>query len=735
MNGEKAVICGFVEDIVFRNAENGYTVFDISNDGVLITVVGCAARISAGEEVRIKGEWTMHPTFGQQFKADEIETKIPESAADMLRYLSSGAIKGIGPATAMKIVDRFADDTFEVLENRPDLLSTIKGITQEKAEKISKDFKNQFAVREVMIHLEKFGMKSSECIAAYEAYGMNAIVAIRENPYLLCGDKIGLSFERAQEIADNFGFDSNSDYKKRAGVIYIIKRNLGNGHTCLPKEKIIPVAAEFLQAQDGDIERITNELVEDKELVEKQLDGRAFLFLPRIYHAEKNISERIKVMLSFPPVSGRSVDKDIDDIEKENAIHFEEKQRLAITTAVKKGLLVLTGGPGTGKTTTLNGILSMYEKRKLRVLLAAPTGRAAKRMSEVTGREAKTIHRLLEVKWGENNSQKFNRNMQNPLECDALIVDELSMVDVLLFEGLLDALPLGCRLIMVGDSDQLPPVGAGNVLDDIIKSQLLPVVSLTQVFRQSLESLIVENAHKIVSGQYPELSCTQKDFFFLPRENLLAAATTVIDLYSNRLPKAYGCDSVSDIQIICPSRKGELGTVKLNQSLQKLINPPSADKEELKIAGRIFREGDKVMQIKNNYDIFWTKGRETSTGVFNGDIGIITAVNHNNQTVKILFDEQRTAVYAFENMKELEHAYAITVHKSQGSEFENVIIPMCGVPPLLSYRNLLYTAVTRAKNRLVIVGSKSQVQQMVDNDKKTKRYSALQYFLKETNAL
>lgn len=727
---EEIIINGYIEDIVYRNAENGYSVFDVSSKGELITCVGILSSASVGEEISMKGQWTMHPTFGKQFKVSEAERKMPKTAADMLRYLSAGTIKGIGPATANKIVERFGEDTFDILENRPDLLSSIRGISEEKAESISKEFKKQFAVREVMIYLEKYGMKPTECLAAYKAFGMSATERISENPYVLCTEKVGIRFERADEIAEKIGTLISPVYRERAGLVYIIKHNLENGHTCLPREKIILPASEFLSCTNDRIEKIIDDLIEDKELVEKELDGVPFLFLPNVYLTEKKIADRIKVMLSFPPPKGRPATEDIDILEEKQGIKFEEKQREAIITAVKRGLLVLTGGPGTGKTTTLKGILSLYEKRKLSVLLAAPTGRAAKRMSEVTGREAKTIHRLLEVQWGENDKQKFCRNMQNPLECDAVIVDELSMVDIHLFRGLLDALPLGCRLIMVGDSDQLPPVGAGNILHDIIKTDLLPVVALTEVFRQAMESLIVTNAHKIVKGEYPELDKTDKDFFFLQRENITLAASTVIDLYTSRLPKAYGYDSINDIQIICPSRKGENGTVNLNRSLQKILNPPSADKEELEQGGRIFREGDKVMQIKNNYDLFWTRGKETSSGIFNGDIGIIEAVNHNAKIMKIRFDD-RLAVYEFENAKELEHAYAVTVHKSQGCEFEAVVMPVSGIPPMLSYRNLLYTAVTRAKTRIVLVGSKAQVYAMVDNDKKTRRYSALSYFLLE----
>ena len=409
-------------------------------------------------------------------------------------------------------------------------------------------------------------------------------------------------------------------------------------------------------------------------------------------------------------------------------IEYEEQQRRAIETALSRRLLILTGGPGTGKTTTLNGILALYEKRKLRVLLAAPTGRAAKRMSEVTGREAKTLHRLLEVQFGDNDRQSFARNAENPLDADAVIVDELSMVDVQLFWGLLNALPLGCRLIMVGDSDQLPPVGAGNVLQDIIASGLLPVVALTQVFRQAMESLIVTNAHRIVGGDYPVLDAKDRDFFFLQRDNVFSAAETLVDLYTNRLPKAYGYDPVDDIQIICPSRKGEVGTISLNRALQQKLNPPSKEKDEIQSLGRVLRVGDKVMQIKNNYDIIWMRNGQTGEGVFNGDIGVVLAVNQTANICKVRFDD-RTALYPFENLKELEHAYAVTVHKSQGCEFEAVLMPAIGVVPQLCYRNLLYTAVTRARSRMIVVGSRALLEAMVDNDKKTRRYSALCYFL------
>ena len=727
MNSE-ILIEGNIENIVYSNPENGYSVVDLNFEGKLVTAVGIMPSICPGEKIKLMGSWVNHPSFGRQFKADKCERTLPKTAGDMLRYLSGGAIKGIGPSTARKIVERFGEQSFDILENHPEELAQIKGISRDKAFDMSEKFKSQFAVREIIIALERFNMNPSECLSAYKAYGNNAVERISENPYILCGDKVGLRFERADEIAMSFPTKIKGVFRHRAGIVHILRHNLRNGHTCLPRAKIMAPATELLGLETDEVRTVIDELIEDKEIVEDFIDDKSYLFLPYEYYDEKAIADRIKVMLRFPPALGRALDKDIESIEKEKGIEFEEKQKLAITTAVTKGLLVLTGGPGTGKTTTLNGILTLFERRKLRVLLAAPTGRAAMRMSEVTGRQAKTIHRLLETEWSDGDRQVFTRNIENPLEADAVIVDELSMVDTHLFAALLNALPLGCRLIMVGDSDQLPPVGAGNVLQDIISSELLPTVCLTQVFRQAMESLIVTNAHKIVGGEYPTLDATDKDFFFLSRGDVASTADTVTDLYVNRLPKAYGYDPMSDIQIICPSRKGLTGTVSLNTVLQKLLNPPSKDKEDMERGSKLFREGDKVMQIKNNYDIIWTKGKEVSSGIFNGDIGRIIAINHNASFMKIDFDG-RISLYPFDNVGELELAYAITVHKSQGSEFEAVVMPVCNVIPQLSYRNLLYTAVTRAKNRLILVGTQSQVKEMVDNDKKTRRYSFLKHLL------
>lgn len=728
MEQEIVKLSGVVEDITFRRQENGFTVFDMSSDGELITVVGVMPELSPGEEIKVSGHWDFHPSFGRQFRAELCERSMPATSSAMLKYLSSGVIKGVRSATAEKIVSAFGDKTFEILENSPERLAELPGISRDKAKSIGEEFRKQFAVRQVMIYLERYGMTASECLKVFSALGVCAIEKINENPYILCREDIKISFDRADDIAAKLENPVDSSFRTDAGVLYVLKHNLDNGHTCIPRDKLIEPSSMLLEADPDSVQAAIDRLVVSKELVCCKLGEREFLFLPSAYRAEMNISRRLDVLLKFPPAGKTGVQKDITKVEIEKGITFADKQRLAIATAIERGILVLTGGPGTGKTTTLNGILSLYEKDGLDVVLAAPTGRAAKRMSEVTGREAKTIHRLLEVKWEEGERKTFARNITNPIEADALIVDELSMVDIYLFSALLEALPLGCRLVLVGDSDQLPPVGAGNVLHDIIKSGLLPVVELKEVFRQAMESLIVTNAHKIVKGEMPILNSVDSDFFYMERRNPVSAAQTVAQLCAERLPKAYGYRPFEDIQILCPSKMGELGTNNLNRMLQERLNPPEKFKEELQSGGRVLREGDKVMQTKNNYDIPWEKAGESGMGIFNGDIGVIKTINMAGGYIEIDFDD-RQAVYSLESASELELAYAITVHKSQGSEFEAVIMPVYGAPPRLSYRNLLYTAVTRAKKIIVLVGLASQIEAMVNNDKKTKRFSALDHFL------
>ena len=730
MNENLEEIHGYVEDLVFRKPETGFTVLELSSDEEYITVVGVLPEISVGEELKLRGSWTVHQTFGKQFKAELCERTLPSTAADLYRYLASGAVKGIGPKTAQKIIERFGDESFEVLEKHPKSLALINGISLSKAEKICKAFNEQFSVRQVMIALEKLGMTASECLKIYQLYGANSVDIVRINPYVLCGEGIGIGFERAEQIAQELEVKPASEFRNRAGVLHVIRHNLRNGHTCLPREKIIAPSQGLLNVTADEVKTAIDELIKDHKLEQFVMNEKEFVALYKIYMDERSASDRIKVFLKFPPAGKPTLLQDIENIERDECIVYDDKQKEAIIKAIDKGILILTGGPGTGKTTTLNGILKLFERDGLDVALTAPTGRAAKRMSEITGREAKTIHRLLEVEWDKNDNPHFKHDSQDPLKADAVIVDELSMVDVSLFSALLDALPLGCRLIMVGDSDQLPAVGAGNVLHDLIESQTLPVVELKKVFRQAMKSRIVTNAHDIVDGKMPDLETKDNDFFFMKRSFSQAVVNTIANLCSTRLPKAYCFDPIEDIQVLCPSRKGECGSVYINKVLQATLNPPSKDKREVTLAGKTLREGDKVMQIKNNYDIIWTKGKDEGTGIFNGDIGVIEKIDNTSSAFSVNF-EDRIAVYSFENANEIEHAYAVTVHKSQGNEFKAVVMPVFNVIPQLCYRNLLYTAVTRAKNIMVLVGSSEVVYNMTMNNSRTKRYTALKHFLTE----
>lgn len=729
METELVEIFGQVEDVIFRKEESGFTVIELSTEDEYVTVVGVLPEVNAGEELRLRGNWVTHPTFGRQFRAELCERSMPSTAADLYKYLASGAVTGIGAKTAQKIIERFGDDTFDVLENHPEKLAVIKGISLSRAEKMSRSFNEQFAVRQIMISLERFGMTPSECLKAYRTFGANAADMIKTNPYILCTEAVGIGFERAEAIADALPQKPSEDFRIQAGILHVVKHNLNNGHTCLPRHKLVPPCSTLLGRDSSEIETEIEELILDKKLITLYIDDTEFLMLPHIFMAERSAASLIKVMMKFPPAGKPTLLQDIEDIEGEECIVYDENQRKAIVTAVEKGMLILTGGPGTGKTTTLNGIIKLFEKDGLNVVLAAPTGRAAKRMSEITGREAKTIHRLLEVEWDKNDNPYFARNMRNPIKADAVVVDELSMVDIVLFSSLLDALPLGCRIIMVGDSDQLPAVGAGNVLQDLIASGKLPVVELDKVFRQAMKSRIVTNAHNIVKGQMPDLDTKDNDFFFMERNGNSAVVNTVVELCSKRLPRAYGYSPLTDIQVLCPSRKGETGSVYLNKALQSILNPQSDSKKEFPSGGRIFREGDKVMQIKNNYDIIWTKDDEEGAGVFNGDIGIIEKIDRISSTLTITFDDDKKATYSFDGVSELEHAYAMTVHKSQGNEFNAVVMPVYSVVPNLCYRNLLYTAVTRAKKLMILAGTRDVVKAMTENDSRMKRYSALKHFL------
>ncbi|MBE6821013.1 MAG: ATP-dependent RecD-like DNA helicase [Ruminococcaceae bacterium] len=725
---ELITITGTVEYITYRNTENGYTVLDFSSDGELFTATGNVGELYNGEKVSFTGKWMVHPTFGKQFKFEMCRREMPQTAADMLSYLSSGIVKGVKEKTAQKIVERFGEDTFYIIENHPERLAEIKGISKERACEISSEFRRRAAEREALISLEKYGITTAECLKVFKVFGSRSVETVERNPYLLCSEGVGITFEKACSIASRLPVPPADEYRVDAGILYVVRHNLYNGHTCLPREKLIPPCCDLLDVSADTVDIRIDYLIETRQLVSDNLSSKDFIFLPDIYNAEKNAANSILFMKRFAPKCLDNIDEQIDKSELISGVCYNERQRLAIRLAVEKGILVLTGGPGTGKTTTLRGILKVFENQGLEVALAAPTGRAAKRMSELTGREAKTIHRLLEVEWDNSDRPVFQRNKRNPLSAGAVIIDELSMVDVVLFSSLLDALPIGCRLVMVGDSDQLPPVGAGNVLHDIINSKALPVVELKDVFRQAMESLIVTNAHKIVNGELPEISRTDKDFFFLERTSPFVTAKTVAELCAERLPKAYGYSPTEDIQVLCPSRKGDAGTVHINKILQSALNPPAKHKREHTFGQCTLREGDKLMQIKNNYNIPWTSGEKDGLGVFNGDIGMLEKIDEGAHLLYVRYDD-RLAEYPFESRTELEHAYAVTVHKSQGNEFDAVVMPVAGVVEQLAYRNLLYTAVTRAKKMMVLVGTRSTVERMVANNSKAKRYSALKNFI------
>ncbi len=725
---------GSVEDVVFRNDRNGYTVLTMDCNGIMATAVGSMTDVNVGDDLRLVGVWKIHPGYGEQFSFNYYEHEMPSTAASILKYLSSGAIKGIRRTTAKRLVETFGDNTLEIMQNQPERLSEVKGISKEKALKMSEEIRKIFGMKEVMLYLEKFHISAIEAVRIWKNFGDTSVSIIEENPYILCSDDISVTFQRADAIAAAMERPNDDICRIRAGILYIINYNSGNGHTCLPLEKLVSVTSSFLKLDSEKISETINDMLNDLSLICDNIDGRDFIFLPEVYKCEFYCAERIIMMHQFPAESLKGIELALEVFEEKNGITYAGAQRKAIIEAMSGGLLILTGGPGTGKTTTLNAILSLYRQSGLKVLLAAPTGRAAQRMSEVTGQEAKTIHRLLEVEWDKNDKPRFTRHERNPLDCDALILDEMSMVDSMLFESVLRALPLGCRLIMVGDSDQLPSVGAGNVLGDLIASGQVPVVALTEIFRQSMESLIVTNAHKIVHGEMPEIRKTDKDFFFMSYSDKDSITENIVELCSKRLPSAYDFSPMQDIQVLCPGRKGELGVTELNKKLQQALNPPDEEKNEVRMPVYIFREGDKVMQTKNNYDLPWEKDDGTmGAGIFNGDIGIIEKIDRSSASADIRFDD-KIVHYNTDNLLNVELAYATTVHKSQGNEFDAVVMPMYYGPPQLYYRNLLYTAVTRAKKLLILVGNVSVLKKMVENNKRTARYSGMKAFLERSGS-
>ena len=724
---------GTVEGVMFRNEQNGYAVIELSTGGELITVVGEIGEVDEGEQLILEGNYVNHPRFGTQFSAQYCERKLPADAVNIQKYLASGAIKGIGPSLARKIVDVFGADTLEIMEKEPTRLLEIRGISPKKCENIAAEVKEIFALRSIMTFLSQYGIRSKYAMRVYQKYGSGGRDMICANPYLLCSSGIDIEFRRVEKLAHDMHITPASPDRVAAGIEFILAHNTKNGYTCLPLEKLEPKATEYLGISQKVFYEVYQQELSEGNLCEYIKGEYEYVYLPEYYRAERYIADRIRVLRDFSTMDELSkYEKMIDEEQLRHRITYEKLQREAIATALSRSIMIMTGGPGTGKTTTLNAIISLYEKQGCRVMIAAPTGRAAQRISDLTGYHAKTIHRLLEVEFDMSGETRFKHNEKNPLLCDVVVVDEMSMVDVLLFESLLRALRLGCKVILVGDSDQLPSVGAGNLLGDLIASNIVPVIALKQIFRQAQESCIITNAHKIINGQYPDLSRKDADFFFFQRLTPDKVTELLIQLIRERLPKAYGFSPTENIQVITPSRKGILGVVELNRLLQQVLNPPKHGISEVKSMLYTFREGDKIMQMKNNYDLIWHKDGEEGQGIFNGDIGKILSINRHSGEAVVEFDMRRV-VYPFEMLEQLELAYAVTVHKSQGSEFDAVIMPILDGFPKLYYRNLLYTAVTRAKKLLITIGSQKKIYDMVDNNRRTKRFTCLTHMLSNNN--
>ena len=730
MNEQLFELSGQVESIIYRNEENGYTVLELSTDDALITANGIMPLVSAGEAVRLMGVFKNHPTYGEQFAVSAFERTMPESLDGILKYLSSGALKGIGPSTARRLVTAFGADTLNVLETDPERVAKLKGISLKKAQEISEQLKSAIGIRELMVYLAAFDISANSAVKIWKKLGGEAIAAIEENPYVLCGEGLGISFETADMIALSHDSPKDARVRVRAALAYVLSHNRLNGHTCLPQDKLINATASLLEIEPASCESALKEMLDDSSLILSNMDEKDYIFLPSLYDGEAYIAARIKMLLRFPAMRIGGAEEKIKAIEESDGIQYAERQKDAITAALNTGLLILTGGPGTGKTTTLNAIIRLLKESGEKVSLCAPTGRAAQRMTAVTGEEAKTIHRMLEVSYDIEDKPVFKRNERNLLNTDALIVDEVSMVDTALMESLLRALPLTCRLILVGDSNQLPSVGAGNVLHDLIASGVIPVITLNEIFRQSMRSLIVTNAHRIIKGEMPDIAARDNDFFFMRDYNMESIASTVGDLCVRRLKNAFGYDLHDNIQVLSPTRKGVLGTYELNNRLQSLVNPNPA--RSVKVGYYTIGEGDKVMQSRNNYDILWTRDNgEFGEGVFNGDIGVMIEVNTASRIYKVRFDD-KVATYDSDSVGDLELAYACTVHKSQGNEFDCVILPMFRGAPQLMYRNLLYTAVTRAKKLLIIVGDENALRLMAENNRRILRYTGLKTFLIES---
>ena len=734
-NSGKKVVEGYVGNIIFRNEDNGYTVLNLITDGHELTCVGMFEFIGEGEMLELTGEYVEHSTYGQQFKVEAYETKIPEDTIAVERYLGSGAIKGIGAALATRIVRRFGADTMRILDEEPERLSEVKGISDKKAREIAQQVAEKSEMRSAMMFLQQYGISVSLGVKIYAKYGAGVYSVLKENPYRLAEDVQGIGFRIADEIAGRIGIHTDSDYRIKSGMLYVLTLASAEGHVYLPQETLLARTSELLGVDSSYMEKHVMDLAMERKIIIKEGN----IYANRFYYLELDTARLLSELNVQCQEDETKIRRRLENIEKKNKLELDELQRMAVVEAVKNGVFIITGGPGTGKTTTINALIQYFELEGLDIFLAAPTGRAAKRMTEATGYQASTIHRLLELTGMMEDSSAmahFERNQENPLEADVIIIDEMSMVDISLMHALVSAIQVGTRFIMVGDVNQLPSVGPGSVLKDIIQSERFGMVQLNKIFRQASESDIVVNAHKINAGESIRMDNKSKDFFFLKRYDAEVILASIVYLVQKKLPPYVDAKPL-DIQVLTPMRKGLLGVEHLNEVLQKSLNPPEKNKREKEHAGGIFREGDKVMQIKNNYQLEWEiRGRygipvETGIGVFNGDTGIIQEINTFAETLTVVFEECRYVEYSFKQLEELELAYAVTIHKSQGSEYPAVVLPLLGGPRMLLTRNLLYTAVTRAKKCVTIVGSDQTFMDMVQNKQERGRYTSLQKRLEE----
>jgi len=745
---EQVAIEGTVDSVIFQNSENSYTVFSMTigeeKDMRNMICIAYIPNLNPGENIKVKGEFTTHPTYGKQFVVKSYEKIMPTTEKGIEAYLGSGSVKGIGKKLAARIVKHFGKDTFSIIESTPEKLSIIRGISKDKAIEIGNVFHEQAEVRSITIYLQEHGISVGYAMKIHKKYKSGAIDIINENPYVLVTDIFGIGFKIADDIAFKFGIDKSSPFRIKAGVRHCINTFTLSGNVYVYKSDLMEMSSSLLQVDVQAIENTIIEMQVDKSIVQEKIDGNVVIYLSSLYYAEYYVAKKLlELSENVINISIEDALKEVVAIEKSTNITLAQKQREAVMESMSKGVLVITGGPGTGKTTTINTILTVLSEEGYSIELAAPTGRAAKRMSEATGMEAKTIHRLLGISFlsEDSNRQAFEKNEESPIEADVVVIDEISMVDIMLMFNLLKAVEYGTRIILVGDANQLPSVGAGSVLKDIIDSECISVVRLSDIFRQARESAIVMNAHSINEGKYPKLNEKNKDFFFVKRTSMDDVTSGILELVTTRLPEYTGCDPLKDIQILTPMRKTAIGATNLNRVLQLSLNPTSPGKTEYEYRSTTFREGDKVMQIKNNYNMQWSiydsrnNKEDEGLGVFNGDEGIIENINLSTQTLRVCFDDGKVVNYEFAQLEEIDLSYAITIHKSQGSEYKIVVIPVHSGPPLLLTRNLLYTAVTRAKTLVVLVGIEETLYRMVDNNKEVSRNSFLNGRLKNLKEL